>query len=394
MNNKVRIAFVVQRYGEEVNGGAELHCRQLVEKMIVNHPNIEVLTTKAIEYTTWKNEYKSDFEVINSVPVRRFAVAKERNQKEFDQINGLFMSGRLPQERELEWIEKQGPYSPELIRYIEAHKDSYDLFVFFTYLYYPTIIGLEKVKEKAILIPLAHDEPFLKMKKYQNLFKLPQAYFLNTDEERDMIEAKFGIDIPYDIGGVGIELPEDIDSDRFKEKYGLDNYLVYVGRIDEGKNCHVLFKYFKEYKKRTGGDLKLVLMGKPAMDIPKDKDIISLGFVSEQDKYDGIKGAKMLVLPSEFESLSMVVLEAMSVKTPVLVYGKCLVLKGHCLKSNGALYYNNYFEFEATVNYLLENEDTVALMKENAKKYVDTNYRWDVIISRFDKLISTVLEDS
>ncbi len=394
MNNKVRIAFVVQRYGEEVNGGAELHCRQLVEKMIVNHPNIEVLTTKAIEYTTWKNEYKSDFEVINSVPVRRFAVAKERNQKEFDQINGLFMSGRLPHERETEWIEKQGPYTPELISYIEENKDNYDLFVFFTYLYYPTIVGLDKVKEKAILIPLAHDEPFLRMEKYQRLFKLPQAYFFNTEEERDMIEAKFGIDIPYDIGGVGIELPEDIDSNRFKQTYGLENYLVYVGRIDEGKNCHVLFKYFKEYKKRIGGDLKLVLMGKPAMDIPKNKDIVSLGFVSEQDKYDGIKGAKMLVLPSEFESLSMVVLEAMSVKTPVLVYGKCRVLKGHCLKSNGALYYNNYFEFEATVNYLLENEEIVAVMKENAKKYVDTNYRWDVIISRFDKLISTVLEDS
>lgn len=389
-NNK--IAFVVQRYGEEVNGGAELLCRQLAEKMIAIYPNIEVLTTKAIDYTTWANEYPGNLETINGVAVRRFPVAKERSQKEFDNINGLFMAGQLAKEREVEWIEKQGPYAPELVQYIKEHKEDYDLFVFFTYLYYPTVIGIKEVKEKAILVPHAHDEPFLKMEEYQNLFKSPRAFFLNTDEEKEMLQGKFDIDVPIDIGGVGIDLPESIDGSRFKEKYQLDDYIVYVGRIDEGKNCHILFKYFKEFKKRNQGSLKLVLMGKPAMPIPKDNDIVSLGFVSEQDKYDGIKGAKILVLPSEFESLSMVVLEAMSVGTPVLVYGKCPVLKGHCLKSNGALYYNNYFEYEAAVNFLMDNPEKVATMKLNAKKYVDDNYQWDVITGRLDRLMERVME--
>ena len=389
-NNK--IAFVVQRYGEEVNGGAELLCKQLAQKMVAIYPNIEVLTTKAIDYTTWANEYPEDKETINGVVVRRFPVAKERNQKEFDHINGLFMAGQLPREQEIEWIEKQGPFAPALVDYIRENKDNYDLFVFFTYLYYPTVIGIKEVKDKAILVPHAHDEPFLKMKEYQDLFKAPRAFFLNTDEEKEMLQDKFAIDVPIDIGGVGIDLPESIEGERFKQKYQIDEYLVYVGRIDEGKNCHVLFKYFKEYKKRNPGNLKLVLMGKPAMAIPKDSDIVSLGFVDEQDKYDGIKGAKILVLPSEFESLSMVVLEAMSVETPVLVYGKCAVLKGHCLKSNGALYYNNYFEFEAAINFLMNNPDKVAIMKQNAKNYVDVNYQWDVITGRLDRLIERILE--
>lgn len=389
-NNK--IAFVVQRYGEQVNGGAELLCKQLAEKMIEIYPNIEILTTKAVDYTTWANEYDQDQEIINCVTVKRFPVAKVRNQKEFDQINGIFMAGQLEREREIEWIEKQGPYTPALIEYIRENKDNYDLFIFFTYLYYPTVIGIKEVKDKAILVPHAHDEPFLKMEEYQTLFKSPQAFFLNTVEEKEMLQEKFNLDVPVDIGGVGIDLPKHIDGNRFKEKYHLDKYLVYVGRIDEGKNCHVLFKYFKEYKKRNSGEVKLVLMGKPAMDIPQDPNIISLGFVSEQDKYDGIQGAEILVLPSQFESLSMVVLEAMSVATPVLVYGKCPVLKGHCLKSNGALYYNNYFEFEAAVNFLLNNPDKVAIMKVNAKKYVDENYQWDIITGRLERLIKKLLE--
>ena len=103
-------------------------------------------------------------------------------------------------------------------------------------------------------------------------------------------------------------------------------------------------------------------------------------------------GAKALLLPSKFESLSMVVLEAMAVRTNVIVNGECEVLKGHCLKSNGAFYYNDYFEFEGELNYLLNpaNAETVEQMKENAKHYVDENYQWNAITERLQKLIEEV----
>lgn len=388
-----KICFVVQRYGLEVNGGAELLCRLFAEHMKGIY-EIDVVTTKAIDYVTWKDEYTNDVENINGVTVRRFSVERERGPN-FDGINAEFMTKGLSQKREGEWIEKQGPYAPSLISYLVEHQYEYKIIIFFTYLYYPTVLGIKAVSQKSIVMPFAHDEPFLRMKIFDDVFLKPNAIVYSTDEERKLINSKYyNKHIPYALGGSGVDLPTSIDAEHFKKKYGIKNYIVYVGRIDQGKNCDEMFKFFAQYKKRNPSDLKLVLMGKPVMPIPQSSDIVSLGFISDQDKFDGVAGAKALVLPSKFESLSMVVLEAMAVRTNVIVNGECEVLKGHCLKSNGALYYNNYFEFEGELNYLLNpaNLEIVEWMKDNAKRYVDKNYQWDAICERLHGLIEKVTD--
>ncbi len=388
----MKICFVVQRYGIEVNGGAELHCRQLAEHMLPYCEKIDVLTTKAIDYMTWKNEYVADEEVINGINVKRFPVKKERDQKTFDEINSRFMRGLLKEQEEQEWIDKQGPLVPSLIEYLKVHQDEYTVVIFFAYLYYPSVMGIKVVNNKVIMLPLAHDEPFLKMHIFDDIFKKPDAFFFNTEEERNLVVKKYGnSNIKYNYGGVGVDLPDVIDGEAFKKKYNLDDYIVYVGRIDEGKNCPQLFNYFREYRKRNPErDVKLVLMGKAVIDVPEDENIVNLGFVNDDDKFNGIKGARALVLPSEFESLSMVVLEAMSVRTPVIVNGKCPVLKAHCIKSNGAFYYNNYYEFEGELNYLYSHEDIVNTMLDNGVKYVEENYTWDKITGKLCKLIEEI----
>ncbi len=387
----MKICFVIQRYGLEVNGGAELHCRQLAEHMLPFCEKIDILTTKAIDYMTWKNEYEADEEVINGVNVKRFPVKKERNQKQFDEVNSRFMRGILKEKEEQEWIDKQGPFVPALIDYLKAHQYDYDCVLFYAYLYYPSVMGIEVVDNKVIMLPLAHDEPFLKMHIFDRIFSKPDAFMFNTEEERDLVLSKYGPDLKYALGGVGIDLPEKIDGEAFKKKYGLNDYIVYVGRIDEGKNCPQLFDYFKEYKKRNPeSKLKLVLMGKAVINVPDDEDIVSLGFVSDEDKFNGIKGARALVLPSEYESLSLVVLEAMSIRTPVIVNGKCPVLRAHCTKSNGAFYYNNFYEFEGELNYLYSHEDIVSQMMDNAVKYVEKNYTWEIITNNLCNLIKEI----
>lgn len=387
-----KIAFVVQRYGVEVNGGAELQCRQLAEHMS-RYYSTEVITTKAIDYVTWKDEYSQDVEQLNGVTVRRFSVKEPRNSSKFNKLSATVLQCNSSHEKEEEWMRRQGPDSPELIDFLRNHKDDYDAFIFCTYLYYTTYFGLKEVQDKAILIPDAHDERPIYLGIFESMFRLPQAIFYNSKEEKRFVEKQFPVkDIPNNggFGGVGIELPSDISAQRFKEKYKLDIFLLYIGRIEENKGCRQLFDFFEEYKRRNGGALKLVLMGKEVMPVPKRDDIISLGFVSEEDKFDGLAACKMLVLPSLFESLSIVVLEAMKSGKPVLVQEKCEVVKGHCVRSNGGLYYRNYLEFESCVNYLLEHKDIAAAMGENGRKYVEENYCWDTIEKRLAELIEKI----
>lgn len=386
-----KICLVVQRYGLEVNGGAELQCRQFAERL-VNKFEVTVLTTKAVDYMTWSDYYQKNEDDINGVHIIRFSVKKERNIRRFNEINKNFFDGKIKtKEQEKQWIEEQGPYVPGLVKYLKENKDYYDAFLFFTYLYYTTVIGIQFVSQKAILIPEAHDEPFLKMESYRQLFYEPKAIFYNTEEERRLVERKMqGLVVKNNIGGVGVEIPKQIEAEAFKEKYKLDDYIIYVGRIDEGKNCDILFDFFRNYKERNPGNLKLVLMGKSVIEVPCHQDIVNLGFVSDQDKFNGIAGARLLVLPSEFESLSMVVLEAFALKIPVLVNGKCEVLKGHCIKSNGGLFYQGYLEFEGCLNYMLSHSEECKIMGENGKLYVDENYRWDIIINRLERLIDYV----
>lgn len=387
-----KIAFVNQRYGLEVNGGSEYYTRLIAEHLTSCY-EVHVITTKALDYMTWKDYYTESEEVIHDVYVHRFPVDHPRNQSTFDEINAkMLTSTEHTIEDEKRWVEEQGPVSSKLVQYIVENKDNFELFFFVTYLYYTTSVGLPGVAEKAVLIPTAHDEPYIHFSMFKDIFSAPQGFVFLTDEEQNLVHHLFGNEnILYDTMAVGIDVPEHIDAQEFTQKIKCDNYIIYVGRIDEGKGCHWMFRYFKEYKRRNNSSLKLVLMGKSVIPVPDDPDIINMGFVSEEDKYNGIAGATALILPSKYESLSISALEALSIKTPVIMNGECEVLKGHCIKSNAGLYYKGYFEFEACLQYMENHPDVWKQMGENGKRYVDSYYKWDVIISKFDQMINEIL---
>ena len=386
---KKKILFVVQRYGLEVNGGSEAYCRQVAEKLSEMY-DVSVLTTCAEDYVTWKNEYNEGTEIINNVTVIRKKVKKPRSQKEFLEIMEKLNNEKENIELGEKWEEAQGPYSPDLINFLEENKNNYECFIFMTYLYYSTYFGIKIAPQKSILIPTAHDEPTIYYKIFEEVFKVPKTILYLTETEKRFVQNKFKNENIYsDVIGVGIDINENIPDIDLKEKFGIkDDYMVYIGRIDESKGCKEMFEYFKKYKKIYKNNLKLVLAGKKTMEIPKNEDIIALGFISETEKINLLKKCKLLVLPSQYESLSLSTLEAMYFSKPVLLNGKCEVLKDHVILSNGGLYYESKWEFIETLDYLIRNFKIAEKMGENGREYVDENYQWNRVIKKIQKKIN------
>lgn len=388
---KERIAFVVQRYGENINGGAEYHCRVLAEHMTAIY-DVDVLTSCAQSYTPWDNYYESGIENINGVQVRRFAVDKIRDDFRFQELTACVKKG--DEEAENEWMEELGPCCPSFVVYLKEHAKDYKTIIFFTYAYYLTFMGLGLELDNAILLPTAHDEPNIYIPLYRKVFKRANGILYNSYEERQFILDHFDvIDKPSRLTCVGIDIPENMSEympERLKEYR--DNYIVYVGRISNGKNFQELNKFFVEYKKRTPSSLKMIVIGKvdEGMKILHSKDIIYAGFIPEEEKQAIIQNAKLLVMPSKYESLSLVILESMAVKKPIFVNGKCEVLKGQCIRSNAGLYYMDFFEFEAGLNYILNNQEAYGQMCENGYRFVKENYEWNAIVNQVQELIEEV----
>ena len=58
---KKRIAIINQRYGKEINGGSEYFTRQLAQHLSFDY-KIQILTTCAKNYTTWKKLQKQSIQ--------------------------------------------------------------------------------------------------------------------------------------------------------------------------------------------------------------------------------------------------------------------------------------------------------------------------------------------
>ncbi|HJU41279.1 MAG TPA: glycosyltransferase family 4 protein [Vicinamibacterales bacterium] len=410
----MKIGFIVQRYGAEILGGSEYHCRLIAERLAQRH-DVEVLTTCARDYITWENEYSEGSDRIRGVTVRRFKNARVRDINAFNQYSDWIFHHAHTREDELSWLEQQGPWCPALLEHLQRNHRQYDALIFFTYLYAPAVLGLDIDPGRSILVPTAHNEPAIHLSLYREMFKKPAAVAFNTDWEKNFLKTTFEFRaVSEETVGCGVELlPEQIQPDepdpeddeelhkrlpahlrvrgaQFRRRHRLQGqFLLYGGRIDAGKGCEELIEYFTSYKEQ-GGEAQLALMGVKLMQLPEVPWVRFAGLLSERERLQALEAATIVVVPSPFESLSLLALEAMAVGTPVLCNARAEVLVEHCVKSNAGLFYSNREEFVECTKLLLADDRLRERMGRNGREYVKRNYRWDVIMSKYDRLIGAL----
>jgi glycosyltransferase involved in cell wall biosynthesis len=430
----MRIAFVVQRYGTEILGGSEYHCRLIAERLAVRH-QVDVLTTCAQDYITWKNEYPEGADRVRGVTVRRFANARTRDLESFNRYSEWIFNNAHTRDDEMEWLKQQGPWCPALVDYVERHHQQYDVLIFMTYLYAPTVLGVRVAPHKSILVPTAHDEPAIHLGIYREMFSAPAGIAYNTDVERRFLTTHFSIRaVEEETVGCGVDLigkepkeakdtkepkeqepkepkeSKELDEDDepipddeqppsyrphlagrgvlFKRRHRLHGPMaLYGGRIDPGKGCEELIEYFSAYV-QDGGDASLVLMGVKLMPLPEERFLHFAGRLPDNERLQALEAATVVVVPSPYESLSLLALEAFAMGTPILANARSEVLVDHCQKSNAGLYYADRDEFVEALKMLVADPRLRAAMGRQGRAYVQRNYRWDVIISKYERMFA------
>jgi|SRR5579872_2850208 len=393
----MRLLFVVQRYGAEVPGGAELAAREFATRLATRGHEVEVLTSRAVSYVDWADAYPPGTEVLDGVTVHRLGVFAPREDRIFGPMHARVPFGafRPPPFFQREWMRVQGPYLPELAPWLRRHAGSFDVAIFFTYLYYTASAGLPAAAglTRTVLHPTAHDEPPLYLSLFDVMMRLPAALAFLTEEEAELVAERFHVTQPSTITGLGVDLDATGDPGAFRRSIpGLGDrpYLAYVGRVDPGKGSVELFDYVREYKRRHPSDLALVVVGDPVEPPPPHPDIFVAGFVSDAAKRGAVAGALALIQPSYFESFSLVLLEAWAQSRPALVQGRCAVLDGHARRSGGGIPYRGFAEFEAALDRLQSDGALAAAMGRAGRRYAVARYGWDGILARYEEFLAGI----
>ena len=384
----MRLACVVHRYGADITGGSEAHCRSIAERLAARH-DVTVLTTCARSYVTWRNAYPPGESTVNNVRTLRFRVERPRNLHAFRDISDLVFTGVASDAEQARWFDENGPVVPSLVGHLGAQAAGYDRVLFWSYRYYPAFHGVQAVPERAMLVPTAEEDPLIHAPILASYFTRPRAFAFLTPEERDLVTARIpGPGPPSAVIGAGLDPPATEPDRGLLDAHAIpETFLLYVGRIERNKGCETLLRYFAAYLANGGAPIPLVMAGPAMMAIPDHPLIRPLGYVPDALRDALLAHARALVVPSPYESLSMVLLEAWNRGVPALVNGRCRVLKGQVERANGGLYYGNVREFCEGLQQLAREADLARTLGAQGREYVDREYRWPVVMERIGSLL-------
>lgn len=390
----MKVLFVSPRYGSDVAGGAEALCRAYATRLAHRGHDVSVLTSRATRYTDWADDYPAGTSTIDGVRVHRLGVNRERDDESFSVLNARVGWGNRPLAPlvQREWMRLQGP---DLDGFSDACAElagAVDVVAAMPYLYNTTWEALHACRGRAptVLIPAAHDEPPLSLPIFQSLFRLPDAIAVSTPEEGELVAERFGRAADTSVVGIGIDAGEPASPDPAREALGLgdDPYLLYAGRIDPAKGTEELFDFFVALRRRAPElRLKLVLLGEQVRPLPPHPDVVCPGFVSDDVRDSAMAGALAVVVPSYFESFSLLLCDGWAQRRPALVQGRCAVLRGQVRRSGGGLAYEGFTSFETAVRLLLEDPSGAEEMGSRGRSYVLDRYEWQRVLDDLELVL-------
>jgi glycosyltransferase involved in cell wall biosynthesis len=380
-----KVGIVVQRCHEDIVGGSESLAWQYAT-LLREAYEVDVLTTTALDISDWANALPAGPEKRDGIKVVRFPVTMGRSpywSQLHQRLSGAFNPFGPGRRRDpdnpfqLHWsmalqedfIRHQGPYSHPMMQFLKEQWRDYRSIIFVTYLYPTSYFGLLELPPGfALFVPTLHDELPAYLSAYKHSARRAGGLIWLTAAEQRVGQRLWG-DLP------GRIVSMEIDTALRDRAWVPAPYLLYCGRVDPNKGCRELFEYFITFKRAHPSKLRLIIAGKDDMAIPAHEDIEFRGFISEEEKFRLMAGATLFVTPSPNESFSIVTLEAMAQRTPVLANGASEVLVDHIRDSGAGRVYVDYPSFGRALSELLFNERTLMEMGTVGREYVLSRYQ-------------------
>ena len=386
----MRLAFVVQRYGEEVAGGAEALCRSTAQALGERGDEVEVYTTTARDYLTWEPHYPAGDERDGGVLVHRFHADPPDPRRSADLARALALGGGSPG-AERAWARAQGPVAPGLLGALAEAGARHEAVALWTYLYATTQLAIGLARERSVLVPLAHDEPMLRFGITRGVVAAAAGLAFMTPEERRLVDELHGIgDRPEAVVGAGLDPAPRGDAARARAAHPAlpARFALYLGRVNQAKGVNALVRSHGAYR-RAGGPLGLVLAGRPAGGLRLPRWVATTGFVNDATRSDLLAAAEVVVLPSPHESLSLAALEAWRAGRPTLATTRSEVLAGQSARSGGGLLYDDGAAYARQLARLASDPGLRALLGERGARFAGTQ-TWDACARRWRALLARV----
>jgi glycosyltransferase involved in cell wall biosynthesis len=395
------ITIVSPWYGPDTTGGAETQARSLARALHALGVAVRVWASTGRDsfHPGEEHHYPAGSSELDGIPLWRFppTPADERGIPHFfRQRPDLLppLDGFAPHELQLLGSLLGSDHLYEAVLQAVTEERDQTRFIFIPYAFPTSFWGALLAREQSFLLPCLHDEPYARYVTYRYLFQQVRGVLANSHPEAELARRLYGLsDQQLHVPGEGIDLSPRGDGAAFRQCHELPDclpLLLYVGRRDASKNIPLLLSYSREYWARRGFPFRLLLAGRGDVPIPSrldarrcpDAPLLDLGYISEQEKHNACAAADLFVLPSLYESFSIVLMEAWLQGTPALVHRDCNVTADHCQRSGGGLMFGDFGTFAAALDLLLARPTLRQTLGARGHAYVLATCDWEGVARR------------
>jgi O-antigen biosynthesis protein len=373
----MRLAIVVPVYGAGSGGGATVAAQGFAAEAGRRGWHVEVWTTCAGSHYDWENVHPAGTSREDGVTVRRFPITQVPGSGHHQRELAIITGGNLNADEQYEWVH-EGAHSEPLYAHVAAHAAEHDFILALPYASSMIHYASWAAPEKLILWPCLHDEPYAYLQPARLLLEHVCGVTFNSPEEATLACARLRFKPRRAaVAGVGVSPLATTTAPPVRPAS-----LLYVGRLEAGKNLQLLYDYVRRYAE-DGGEIELLVAGNGPLTPPPHLAFRHLGYISDAEKAQTLGSVLALCQPSLNESFSLTIMESWLAGRPVLVHSRCEVTRGHVQRSQGGLWFESYEEFAGAYEWLQANGELAQRMGVRGRAYVEAHYTWPAVLDRF-----------